>query len=427
MDAQIFSVAANPQNPNTLYAAGSEGAFFRSYDAGKTWDALGVNGYPSSDFSTLFVHPVDTNVVFLSGTLVNTLLRSTHNGDSWIGVMKDTISNSPVLINDDVIISDPYNSDILYLVSSNDPGFWRSNNRGLSWTFITYVTQICPDICALTLRPDSSNILIAGTQHGHILKSIDSGFTWQQVVVKLAYPSFYITLETPKIIFSPNNPMIGYATMSLVSWDTRSNGGIYKTTDGGDTWNRISALKDSSIWALAVRPMKGQDQIFIGGWSGPSQDIIGAGIVRYSNDGGNTWNGFPAIPWGKSVWDSIPGDVWMLKFLGTAPNDKLYMATNRGLFVMEPDPSGVEESAQQANNLLSVSPDGKIYFQSEAVNPSFRIANLLGQVVAEGKLNERDGEFAVGEFSLSGLPHGVYVAQVSDGKTNVAKVFVAGE
>ncbi len=406
LNTETFSVAVNPLNPRTLYAGGNARKVYRSYDAGRTWDTLAVgfidgNGW----FSNVFVHPVDTNVVLVGGSQLGTVQRSTDNGVTWTKVLDPSPNN--IALNGEVIIAKPDNTDTMYLGGLNPADIYRSSNRGVTWDSISTIEDV-PFLCTLTIRTDSTNVIFAGCADGIIHKSTDGGRTWYKTVMIKNIEDPFQSLEIPKIVMSKSNPMLGYATVTCFSPYSLPNGGLYRTTDGGETWKHF-AFADTSMWSLALGGVN-DEYIFIGGFSA-HELIRGAGIVREIGSTGSLWLDLDnTIPWQPGNHGGIQ-NMWMMKVSGPAAIPIVYMATEAGLFVYDDYAVSVPETSSSYGVALSLSPDGT----ATAVLPDWctepftlRCFDMLGNSV---------GTFsAVGpgrhQFALQQLSTGRYYLQV---------------
>ena len=176
-------------------------------------------------------------------------------------------------------------------VSSGD-GVWKSENAGKTWKHVGLKNT--RHIPRMRIHPHNSEIVFAGvmgdlykpTQERGVYKTTDGGETWRKVLFSNE------DAGVVDLIIDPNNPRILYAT----TWNVRrtpyslSSGGdgsaLWKSTDEGETWTNISKHKGlpDGIWGIAgvtVSPV--------------NSDIVYAliendkGGVYKSTDGGETW------------------------------------------------------------------------------------------------------------------------------------------
>ncbi|MBI4547507.1 MAG: VCBS repeat-containing protein [Ignavibacteriae bacterium] len=259
LDSQGMAVAINPGNPNTIYAQSSSGALCVSRNKGETWTALPA-GVPWQ-IREILVHPYDTLTIFVVA-FSGGLWKSTDGGTSWTVVISD------FGIDGESVSYDPIHPDTMYAGDFNSAQVYRSIDRGTAWTLRGDAGSA---LCALAIRPDSVNILYAGTGNGTISKSTNSGQTWRQV-------KSGGSAEIPRIVINPLNPMIAYGTGFSGS---PSFTGVWKTTDGGEHWF-LTSLQFVSLWSLEI-DQNNPDVVYAG-----SFDEYTAGVYR-TTDAGNTW------------------------------------------------------------------------------------------------------------------------------------------
>ncbi len=161
---------------------------------------------------------------------------------------------------------------------------------------------------SLTVHPDNPDIILQGTERNGFLLSTDGGSTWVRLRQGVRHDEF--TEEDPDrglgypevydIDFSESNPEIIYAATlggpGPLAGEYAINGGIYKSTDGGQTWQRKNCGIDNGfIWSVHVMP--DPDNVIIGisggevsGWGTPISGKYYDGGIFSSTDGGENWN-----------------------------------------------------------------------------------------------------------------------------------------
>ena len=274
------TVSLNPQNPNTVIAERDPGKLYVTHDQGRTWNYLGA---PALSFiRQIIIHPSDTTTIFAAGEEGAGLRKSTDYGQTWKSVI-------PVLdIDGESVVYDPVHPDTLYAGSFPDGKVYRSVDRGETWSNQGSTNS---NLCALAVRPDSANILYAGSGGGRISKSTNRGLTWK--VVKVGPPGDF--QETPKIVINSIDPAIAYAT---TFGNTESTLDVWKTTDGGEHWFR-TALQATLIWGMDI-DMQNPNVLYVGTFDrDPSS-------VYKTTDGGDSWITLdPGLP--------SPGSIWSVK------------------------------------------------------------------------------------------------------------------
>ncbi|MBI3363976.1 MAG: T9SS type A sorting domain-containing protein [Ignavibacteriae bacterium] len=288
-----LSVGINPFNINTLYSEGtsSGGSFYVSHNRGVSWQLVGNVGI--SSIRQILVCPNDTFSILCAPEVGSVGMRkSTDGGATWRTVLPG------YFIDGESIALDPVHPDTLY-AGRFDGKVYRSTDRGETWTLIG--TNGGP-LCAMAVRQDSANIILSGNGSGHIVKSTNGGATWRTVQAEKSGD------EIPKIVFSPSDPMIGYATS--FGNDNDPTLAAWKTTDGGEHWTKTS-LQGLAIWSLALAA---NDPNVV--YTGTFTDLQHA--VFKSTDGGDTWSvishGLQSgdlYSWNLKVHPLNSNEVWM--------------------------------------------------------------------------------------------------------------------
>ncbi|HLX11220.1 MAG TPA: FG-GAP-like repeat-containing protein, partial [Bacteroidota bacterium] len=299
-------LGVNPINSNTIYAQSTTNVLYVSHNGGGTWDSLSAI---SNETRQILVLPNDTSILLIAAEPGN-LMRSTDGGATWTTVL------SPYQIDGESIDYDPVHPDTLYAVDFATGSVYRSLDAGATWTFRGSTASPQSNIsCTLTVRPDSSNIVYAGSGGGRISKTTDGGLTWRVVKSSTA-------AEVPKIVVNPVHPMIAYATVFGIESDSV---GVWKTTDGGEHWT-MTSLQFISSWSLAMDYLH-PDTLYTGTFSSEV-----TGIYR-TTDAGLTWtffnNGFAQ---GNSIWNlkidrQNPSNVYAGVTTGSFGNDGIFKLT----------------------------------------------------------------------------------------------------
>lgn len=172
-----------------------------------------------------------------------------------------------------------WSNDNVIIASSQNGNFGRSTNGGLSFTGITNgLTGNAPWVSPIVQDPVSPNTFYCGYQS--VFKSTNQGTTWTQLG--------NIGSSMDEIKVSPSNPNIIYAT---------SPGGVWRTSNGGNTWSNITGnipTSGAQITDLAIDNLNpNQIYVTLSGYASGNK-------VFSSNNGGAAWinysNGLPNIP-----------------------------------------------------------------------------------------------------------------------------------
>jgi hypothetical protein len=350
------TVVVNPKDPNKLYVGNWANQLFRSDDRGVTWRTVETGDINAPNFLTsVVVSKADTGVIMIGGFNFDGIKRSSDGGANWQRALADTVNNARMWYISEAIVEDPSRSGLLYAArGSTSNGIWRSSDNGITWDSISVIPgQLTGRLCTMAIRPDSTNILFVGAVGGQIFRSDDSGRTWRRVPVLDGNLTIRSDSEIPKIVFSPRDPMTGYAVVTIIiAQNIKNNGGILKTTDGGASWNRI-AFADTSLWAVDVRTTNGKDEVFVGGFrvDNTPTTIKGDGLMFRSPDGGATWSQITDVPWGKNELGDTLRNCWVIRCDPTSR--RVYLAATTGLYALD-EPVSVSDDASQLAQSLKI-------------------------------------------------------------------------
>ncbi len=260
------------------------------------------------------------------------------------------------------------NSDprIIY-VGTAGGGIWKSTTGGTH--FKPVFDKYCQSIGALAIDQNNPDVIWAGTGESNmrnsvsigdgIYKSVDGGDNWEKLGLE---NSEHIS----KIVISPKDPNTVFAAVPGHLWNDNMDRGLYKTTDGGKTWNKILFLDAKTGCAdVAVNPQN-PDIVYATMWTfrrTPYSFESGSknGGLYKSADGGKTWKKIT-----KGLPDGEAGRV-CLALSPSEPNNLLAIveSKNTGLFLSSD--GGDSWKHQSATSNVTARP---FYFSVIAVDPT---------------------------------------------------------
>ncbi|MBK8242932.1 MAG: glycosyl hydrolase [Saprospiraceae bacterium] len=245
-------------------------------------------------------------------------------------------------------------------------GIWKSTNAGAS--FKSIFDKYCQSIGALAIDQLNSDVIYAGTGESNmrnsvsigvgLYKSTDAGNNW----VKIGLDS---TEHISKIIIDPKNSNTLYVAVPGPLWNDSKHRGLYKSTDGGKSWNKILFINEKTGCAdIAIDPMN-PNIIYATTWEFRRKPYSfnsggkGSGFYK-STDGGVTWkkiiNGLPTGEFGRIALALAPSE----------PNNLIAIveSNNTGLFIS----SDYGESWKQQSATMNIV-SRPFYFSTIVIDP----------------------------------------------------------
>ncbi len=213
------------------------------------------------------------------------------------------------------IAGEEHDPKIVY-VGTAGGGVWKTTNAGAS--FKPVFDKHCQSIGAIAIDPKNSAVVYAGTGESNmrntvsygdgIYKSTDGGDNWNKVGLD---SSEHIS----KIIINPDNTNIIYVAVPGSLWSDNKCRGLYKSTDGGESWQKILYVDEKTGCADIVMNPKNPDELLVSMWQFRrypySFNSGGAGSGLFKTiDGGKTWKKIPKLNFADSA--SIDGrKLWI--------------------------------------------------------------------------------------------------------------------
>ena len=352
-----------PGRPNEFYFGAVNGGVWKSVDAGRVWRPV-FDGQPVASIGAIAVAPSAPDVLYVgsgestlrdSAGYGNGVYKSIDAGRSWTHLGLDATQHIGR------IAVHPTDPDVVFVAAighlyapNPERGVFRSTDGGRRWTKVLGPN---PDVGAVEVVIDPSNprVVYAGLWNtrrppwftyaptngpgGGIYKSTDGGTTWQQLTVGLPVAGIGRT----GIAVAPTDPRRVYAVVDCLApqgaiaaagaTPAPGEGGVFRSDDAGATWTRLSA--DPALWGR--------------GWyfEKLTVDPKNADVVYVSNvsvsrstDGGHTW-----VP----LRGSPGGDDYHQPWVSPDDSNTMIVASDQGAIVtrnaLAPDPRDVTWSS----------------------------------------------------------------------------------
>ncbi|KZN55807.1 VPS10 domain-containing protein [Pseudoalteromonas luteoviolacea] len=176
-------------------------------------------------------------------------------------------------------------------------GVWKTVNAGTTWTPI-FDKQAVYSTGDVTIDPSNSNIIWVGTGENNggrhisfgdgVYKSVDGGKTWKNMGLKESE-------RISDIVVHPTDSNTVWVSAQGPLWSSGGERGLYKTTDGGQTWKQVLKPQDewTGVTSLLIDP-RNPKKLYAATWSRQRTvaTYVGTGPgagIHTSDDGGETW------------------------------------------------------------------------------------------------------------------------------------------
>ena len=322
-------------DPNVIYVGMGEtdirgnmsagDGMYRTTDAGKTWTWLGMG--ESQFIGDIEVHPTDPDVVWIAamGKLFGTdgneergVFKTTDGGKTWKKVLYRNKMTGAV----DIAV-DPNNPRILFAAlweayrnpwemssGGEGSGLFKSTDGGESWTEITKNPGMPKGLIGkigVSVSPVNSDrvfAIVENARGGGLFRSDDAGDTWQRVSAdrNLRQRAWYYS----KVITDPENADVVYVL----------NVGFWKSNDGGKTFGRIRTPHGDhhDLWIASDNPKR----MIIGD--------DGGGQVTYN--GGEGWSSMDVYPTAQ-IYQVITDNQFPYRIYGAQQDNSTFAIKSR--------------------------------------------------------------------------------------------------
>ena len=205
--------------------------------------------------------------------------------------------------------------DVFYMGATGG-GVWKTENAGITWVPIADGQIPTGSIGAIDVSDSNPNIIYVGTGSEAIrsnvivgrgvYKSTDAGRTW-------AFSGLGGVGQIGQLKIHPKNPDIAYVAAVGQPFGWGPERGVYRTKDGGRTWQRVLFINDQTGAVSVAINWLNPNEVYVGAWraqrkpwtiisGGPASE----GGVYKTTDGGDRWSHM-----GNGLPDDLIGKVWV--------------------------------------------------------------------------------------------------------------------
>ncbi len=198
-------------------------------------------------------------------------------------------------------------------------GVWKTENAGVSWTSV-FDSEGSYSIGCVVLDPKNPNTVWVGTGENNsqrsvgygdgVYKSIDGGKSWTNVGLKTSE-------HIGKILIDPRDSDTVYVAAQGPLWGPGGDRGLFKTTDGGKTWNKILSISENTGVTDIIQDPNHPEILVAASYQRRRHvfTLVNGGpesAIHRSTDGGKSWtrirSGLPSVDLGRIGLAIAPTD-----------------------------------------------------------------------------------------------------------------------
>ena len=273
--------------------------------------------------------------------VIGTGIEATVKIDSYTFGAMEARSIGPATMSGRIMSIDAINKEPrIFYVGTASGGLWKTINGGLTFKPVfdkhtqsigaVAIDQSKPDtVWVGTGEADTRNSVSVGTG---IYKSTDAGESWQLMGLEKSE-------RIAKVVIDPKNPNIVYVAATGNLWNSSEDRGVYKTSDGGKTWEKVLFVNaDTGCADLAIDPQD-PNILYASMWQFRRKPYFftsggpGSGLHK-STDGGKSWRklskGFPEGELGRIAIAIAPSKGSVLYANVEAKKTALYRSDDMG-------------------------------------------------------------------------------------------------
>lgn len=298
---RVPAIGGDPDDPLVFYFGSAHGGVWKTTDAGLTWRNVSDRHFTVAPVGAMAVSQSNPQVIYVgTGEGIprqhiapgDGVYKSANGGATWTNVgLRDTRHIADLVIH-------PRNPDIVFVAAKGDMfgpsearGVYRTRDGGRTWERVLYRNDLAGAV-DLTMDPTDPNVLIASLNYhvrfpwdevsggpgSGLYKTTDGGDTWTELTDNPGLPEGVV--GKIGVAISPPRPNRVYAIIEA------AEGGIYRSEDGGATWRRYADERIQRFFPASY-------QHIVADTRDPDVVYVLHQAFWKSTDGGQTFNTLP--------------------------------------------------------------------------------------------------------------------------------------
>jgi len=295
---RVTAVGGDVTDPLVFYHGAAHGGVWKTTDAGISWQNISDEYFAVSNIGAMSVSRSDPDVIYVGTgegiprqhiSIGRGVYKSTDGGDTWSHVGLDNTRHISKMV------VHPTNPDIVFVAAKGDMfgpdsirGVYRTTDGGRNWEKVLYVNDHAgavditmdmsnPDVVIASLNYHIRYLYdeVSGGPGSGLYKTSDGGDTWVNITRNEGMPDGVVGKIGVSI--SQADPRRVYAIVEA------AEGGVYRSDDGGESWQQASADRTRRLFPASYNHITADTQ---------DPDVVYLQHQRFwrSTDGGRTFN-----------------------------------------------------------------------------------------------------------------------------------------
>ena len=261
--AEVYRMVEDPNDSKAMYLATRNVGLFYTYNDGKSWQRS-EGPFSTGYVYSVAVHPLDKCIIY--ATNGNKVYRTDDCSRSWQEVYRESRSDTMI-----VSLAFSYSSSHHIFMGESNGDLLQSYDSGISWSV---ANRFGDRLTQIITHPADSNLVYIIFQTKGLMRSLDGGYTWEDLSSKMkAYSG---GLDYRRFVIDKKDSNKFYWVSAY---------GVLVSNDKGNTWQALELLTppgSAKIYGFAVNPQNDKEIYY-------TATIDNRSTFYKSMDGGKNW------------------------------------------------------------------------------------------------------------------------------------------